>query len=63
MSLLLKNIMPFMSFMKNFGKIMAPIKNDMNAMIKVTVKLLEIGLNDNAKKAAKTIKTTNGLKT
>lgn len=55
--------MPFMSFMKNFGKIMAPIKNDMNAMIKVTVKLLEIGLNDNAKKAAKTIKTTNGLKT
>ena len=52
-----------MSFKKNLGSIAAPIKKKRNAMISVTVKLLEIGLNDNTKNAAKTTRTINGLKT
>ena len=63
MSLLLKTKTFFMSFKKNLGKIAAPIKKNKNAIINVSVKLVEIGLNDNAKNAAKTINTINGLKT
>ena len=63
MSFLLKVKMLFVSFKKNLGNTAAPIKKNKNAIISVIVKLFEIGLNDNAKNAAKTTRTINGLKT
>jgi hypothetical protein len=51
-----------MSFKKNLGKILAPMKKNTKAIISVMVKLYEILLKDNAKNAEKIINTINGLK-
>ena len=62
MSLLLNVMTLFMSFKKNLGKILAPMKKNTKAIISVMVKLYEILLKDNAKNAEKIINTINGLK-
>lgn len=62
MSLLLNVMTLFMSFKKNLGKILAPMKKNTKAIIRVMVKLYEILLKDNAKNAEKIINTINGLK-
>ena len=61
MSLLSKTKTLFISFKKNLGSTAEPIKKNMKAMISVMVRLSEIEFSDNAKKAAKTTRTTNGL--
>ena len=53
MSLLLNVMTLFMSFKKNLGKILAPMKKNTKAIISVMVKLYEILLKDNAKNAEK----------
>ena len=50
-----------MSFKKNLGNIAAPIKKNANAIISVSAKLIETEFRDNARNAAKTTRTTNGL--
>lgn len=62
MSFLL-NWMGFDDFKKYFGIIADPIKNPINARIRVITKLLDGRLIDKSKNNANKNKTINGLKT
>ena len=62
MSLLLKiKTLSRLLFKKNLGKIAAPIKKNKNAIINVSNKLQEMGVNESDRKLANTTKTINGL--
>ena len=51
-----------MSFKKNLGNIVEPIKKNTNAITNVIVKLVGTEFSESAKNAAKTIRTIRGLK-
>ena len=51
-----------MSFKKNLGNIVEPIKKNTNAITNVIVKLVGTEFSESAKNATNTIRTINGLK-